>query len=121
MFRIINQDYPLARLGECIGDAFKVVYKRENWVEGHTIYWDGEQERNRFGSYPKLVRISDPYFQTMPIRSLRGDTEYEFGPVNLICKGEISAGDINCGIKINQYYLKQGEWMGRTEGSLVER
>lgn len=45
MFRIINQDYPLARLGECTGDELNVVYKREiqvsvfcNWMEGGTIY-----------------------------------------------------------------------------------
>ena len=69
-----------------MSDELNVVYKREiqvsvfcNWVEGGIIYWDGEQERNRFGSYPKLVRWSDLYFQSMPMRHLRGDAEYELG------------------------------------------
>lgn len=90
-------------------------------MEGCTMYWDGEQERNRLGSNPKLVKSPDLHFQSMPKRHLRGDAEHEFGPVCLMCKGEIWAGDINFGIKIYKYYLKQGEWTERRKpgGNIV--
>lgn len=82
-------------------------------MEGGNMYWDGEQDRNRLGSTPKLGKSTDLHFQSIPKRHLREDVEQEFGPVSLMCKGEIWAGDINFGIKIYKYYLKQGEWTER--------
>lgn len=46
------------------------------------------------------MRLSDLYFQGMPMRHLRGDAEYEFGPARSACKRAIWAGDANFGIKI---------------------